>query len=356
MTFEKVTVLGNFPPKSDTFAGSDDGSAGRRAIPDGAHIGHWTAPDGWKLRRFDWPAAAPRGYILFQTGRGDIFEKYLETFAHLRAQGWSVTAFDWRGQGGSGRLSADPHVGHASDYGVYDRDLAAFWADWIAEDGAEDGAEDDKASPRPRVVLGHSMGGMMVMRALAARSIEPSAAILVAPMIGLKSPFGAGFAGRVARWMASHGDPARAAWRTNERPGSVASRQQLLTHDVARYEDERWWQQNSPDLVLGPPSWAWLAQGFAGAAALATDPRVESIEIPVLLLVADADKLVDPRAALRLAARLRDAQVVRFGPESAHEILREADPVRDRALSAIVSFLADSSLADSSLAACVPPR
>ena len=331
MAFEKVTV----PQKT---AGDTVAWAARRAIPADARIGYWTAADGWKLRRFDWPAAAPRGRLLFQTGRGDIFEKYLETFAYFQAQGWSVTAFDWRGQGGSGRLSADPHVGHASDYGVYDRDLQAFWADWSAED--------EGSAVLPRVVLGHSMGGMMVMRALAAGAIRPAAAILVAPMIGLKTPFGAGFAGRVAQWMAARGDPARAAWRANERPGSVASRQALLTHDVARYDDEGWWQRACPDLVLGPPSWAWLAQGFAGAAALASDPRIESIDTPVLLLVADADKLVDPRAALRLAARLPDAQVVRFGRESAHEILREADDVRNRALSAIDSFLA----------ACVPPR
>ncbi|TCP66720.1 alpha/beta hydrolase [Sphingomonas sp. PP-CE-1G-424] len=336
MAFEKVTV-----PRKNT--GDTAACAARRAIPVGARIGYWTAPAGWKLRRFDWSAATPRGRILFQTGRGDIFEKYLETFAHLRAQGWSVTAFDWRGQGGSGRLSADPHVGHATDYGVYDRDLAAFWTDWSAEDARSADARD---AALPSVVLGHSMGGMMVMRALAARSIQPAAAILVAPMIGLKSPFGTGFASKVTHWMAARGDPARAAWRTNERPGSVASRQTLLTHDAARYEDELWWQRECPELVLGPPSWAWLAQGFTGAAALAKDPRIESIDIPVLMLIADADKLVDPRAALRLAARLPDAQVVRFGRESAHEILREADGVRDRALSAIDSFLA----------ACVPLR
>jgi alpha-beta hydrolase superfamily lysophospholipase len=309
---------------------TSDTSSVRRTIPDDAHIGYWIAPDGWKLRRFDWPASAPRGRILFQTGRGDIFEKYLETFAHLHTKGWSITAFDWRGQGGSGRLSSDPHVGHASDYGVIDADLAAFWADWSAE--AEAGGV-------PRVVLGHSMGGMMVMRALTARAIAPDAAILIAPMIGLKAPFGPAFSARIARWIAGRGDPARAAWRSNERPGSVASRQSLLTHDADRYSDEGWWQATHPELVLGPPSWAWLSEGFAGAAALANDPRVESIKTPVLMLIAEADKLVDPRAALRLAARMPAAQVVRFGPESAHEILREADGVRDRALSAIDSFL-----------------
>ncbi len=337
MAFEKVTVPTDYSPGNPHVTQRGDAATVRRAIPADARIGYWTASDGWKLRRFDWPAPARRGRILFQTGRGDSVEKYLETFAHLHAHGWSVTAFDWRGQGGSGRLSADPHIGHVGDYTVYDRDLAAFWADWRAE-GDGDG--------QPNVVLGHSMGGMMVMRALAARAIDADAAILVAPMIGLKSPVGAGIAGRAARWMAAHGNPARGAWRSNERPGSIASRQTLLTHDRSRYDDEGWWQEQNPALRLGPPSWTWLAHGFAAAAELAVDPRIETIKTPILMLIADADNLVEPRAALRLGVRLPDAQIVRFGRESAHEILREADGVRNRALAAIDSFLA----------AVVPPR
>ncbi|GAA3250374.1 hypothetical protein GCM10020258_05200 [Sphingomonas yabuuchiae] len=39
---------------------------------------------------------------MFQTGRADVIEKYLEVFAHLVGRGWSVTAFDWRGQGDRG--------------------------------------------------------------------------------------------------------------------------------------------------------------------------------------------------------------------------------------------------------------
>jgi lysophospholipase len=300
----------------------------RRTIPDDARITGWTAPDGWSLRRFDWPADSPRGRLLFQTGRGDIFEKYLETLADFHAQGWSVTAFDWRGQGGSGRMSADANVGHASDFGVFDSDLAAFWATWRAE------------SPGRAAIVGHSMGGMMVMRALANRAIDPDAAVLVAPMIGLRSPLGAGLGGQVTRFMARRGNPARAAWRSNERPGTVASRQSLLTHDPERYADELWWHARHPELKLGPPSWAWLSEAFTAARALARDPRVATIATPVLLIVAEADKLVDPRATLRLAARLPDAQVVRFGRESAHEVLREANGVRDRALAAIDAFLA----------------
>lgn len=324
MAFEKVTVPPTIAPDRV-----------RRAIPSDARVTTWLAPDDWPLRRFDWPAADPRGRLLFQTGRGDIFEKYLESFAHFHAQGWSVTAFDWRGQGGSGRLSPDPHVGHADDFGVFDDDLAAFWTDWVAEAAGRDAA----GQRLPTAILGHSMGGMMVMRALANRSIQPDAAVLVAPMIGLRAPLGAWFGAIVARFKTRRGDPARAAWRTNERPGTLSSRQTLLTHDAARYDDERWWQTQCPELKLGPPSWAWLSQAFDGALALAADRRIEAVDTPVLLLVAEADRLVDPRAALRLAARLPDAQVVRFGNESAHEVLREADGVRNRALAAIDAFL-----------------
>ncbi len=47
----------------------------RRAIPDGAKVHFWDAPAGGQLRAFAWPAAkaTPRGSILFQGGRGDVF-------------------------------------------------------------------------------------------------------------------------------------------------------------------------------------------------------------------------------------------------------------------------------------------
>lgn len=156
----------------------------RRTYPDGSAISFWTAPDGWQLRRFDWPSAAakPRGSILFQGGRGDIFEKYLETFHHWHDQGWTITSFDWRGQGGSGRLTDDPHVGDIDRFGTYLADYGAFWREWAA------------ATPGPHVAMGHSMGGHLVCRALAKVIAEPDAAVLIAPMMGLHAPISAGLA------------------------------------------------------------------------------------------------------------------------------------------------------------------
>jgi len=57
------------------------------------------------------------------------------------------------------------------------------------------------------------------------------------------------------------------------------------------------------------------------------------------MLVADADGLVDPRAAVRVAAKLPHVKLVRFGDEAAHELLREADAVRSRVYATIDDFL-----------------
>lgn len=302
----------------------------RRRYPDGARIAAWAAPDGWPLRTFDWPAAAPvRGSLLFLGGRGDIFEKYLEAFDHWRRLGWSIRAFDWRGQGGSGRLSADPMCGHAADFAPWVDDLAAFFDQWVA------------TSPGPHVVAGHSMGGHLTLRALAERRIEPQAAVLIAPMLGLKSaPFGPRLAARIARWMSLIGRPERMAWKANERPSVPgASRRALLTHDGERYADELWWKETHPEIALGPPSWAWVAEAYRSTLAMERPGLLETVSTPILLLGAAADRLVDAAAIRRAAARLPAAELLMFGPESAHEILREADPVRQRALDRIDAFL-----------------
>lgn len=306
-----------------------DASFDRRAIPQGASVTSWAAPDGWALRRFDWPATgSARGSILFQGGRGDIFEKYLESFAHWRGQGWSITSFDWRGQGGSGRLTANPHCGHIEDFARFVDDYRAFFAAWRA------------ATPGPHVAMGHSMGGHLLLRALVEGAARPDAAVLVAPMLGLNGPFGPALGERLARILAQLGNPARPAWKGNERPHTAIPREKLLTHDADRYADELFWHQAKPEIVTGPPSWRWLTQAFRSTRELRNSPQLATMDVPVLALIADADHLVDPAAAVAQVERLPDARIVRFGSESAHEILREADPVRTRALAEIDGFLA----------------
>lgn len=300
----------------------------RRTYPAGATITMQPMADGWPVRVFDWPVAAQRGSILFQGGRGDIIEKYLEAFSHWHAQGWSVTAFDWRGQGGSGRLLADPMVGHSPGFETWVDDLAQFWGGWAAK------------THGPHIIIGHSMGGHLILRALAECRIAPDGAVLIAPMLGFETamlPVGlvAAIVGLVARGRFGE----RLAWKTNERPAAAhASRAGFLTHDADRYADELWWKTEKPELALGPPSIKWLADAYRSAVTL-RDMDLSQIAAPVLALGTWGDKLVSPHAIADIVPRIPTATLHMFGNDVAHEILREIDSVRDEALARIDSFL-----------------
>lgn len=304
----------------------------RRAIPAHVRETRWTAPDGHELRRIDWPAAeteGARGSILFLSGRGDAYEKYLETLSEWHGSGWHVTAADWRGQAGSGRLGSDATTGHIADFSHWLDDLAALWSEWKAE------------TPGPHVLAGHSMGGHLVLRALVEHRVDPDAAVLSAPMLGFSGPsLPFGLLHAAARLMTRIGDPLRPAWKWSEKPGEMpANRRRLLTHDAERYADELWWREQRPELVMGPGSWGWVERAYASTRVLDAPGAMEAAAVPVLILSTSADKLVSHEAAVRAAERLPRGELVAFGPEAEHEILREVDEVRTRAMRSVDEFL-----------------
>ena len=297
-----------------------------------AREAHWQAADGHSIRRIDWPGAGEerRGSILFLPGRGDHYEKYLETLEEWHRDGWRVTSSDWRGQGASGRLGADAVTGHISDFSRWIDDLAFLWERWKAE------------TPGPHVLAGHSMGGHLVLRAAAERRVDPDAMVLSAPMLGFTNQhLPVALMHLVAKGMARIGDPRRPAWKWSEKPGEMpASRANLLTHDQDRYEDEAWWREHRPDLVMGPGSWGWVERAYASMRGLFEPGVLEGVKVPVLLLATSNDQLVDIKAVREAARRLPHGELVEFGEEAHHEILREVDAVRDRAMDAVANFLA----------------
>ncbi len=304
----------------------------RRAWPEGGLLDYWTAPDGWPIRRYRLGTGA-RGHMLLIGGRGDMIEKYLEVIAHWAGQGWAVTSFDWRGQGGSGRTTDDPLAGHIADFATWIADLGALAADWRAEGGGG-----------PQVMLGHSMGGHLLLRAMVEGVVKPQAAVLVAPMLGLRSaPLPGRLAEGIARLMCRLGRAERMAWTQQEESERQRRiRERRLTHSPERYADELWWREYNRAIALGPPSWGWVAQAFASTRALAEDPALARLDVPMLVLATVADGLVSTPAIRRIITRLPTARLHVYGKEAAHEILRELDPVRLDAMRRIDAFLAET--------------
>jgi lysophospholipase len=299
----------------------------RRAIPDGAVLSTWSAPDGWAIRQLDWrqpKGAKAHGSLLFAGGRGDFIEKYLEADAHWFGRGWNVTAFDWRGQGGSrGTIEG----GHYGSFDPVVGDLDALLASWRAE------------TPGPHVAIGHSMGGHILLRVLADRHPPLDAAVLVAPMLGINSaPVPSFAAAATASTMTALGLGRHPAWHQDDAPPPAGSlRQKILTGCPERYEDELYWWEKEPGYSLGAPSWGWLKAAYESIARL-TPAKLAAVDIPVLLVMAERDRLVSPDAIREAARHLPRSELVAF-PDAAHEILREADRVRLEAFAAIDAFL-----------------
>ena len=299
----------------------------RRSIPADARFSTWRAADGWIYRTLERRRpddAAERGSLLFAGGRGDFIEKYLEVHEHWHRRGWNVTAFDWRGQGGS---QGDRPAGWLDSFDTVVGDLDGLIRAWGAE------------APWPQVVVGHSMGGHILLRTLAERRPAIDAAVLVAPMLGINS---GPVPPMAAEWLPSlasmFGWGQQPAWRRSPRPHPAGStRQAILTGCRDRYEDELWWWEKQPGFDLGAPTWAWLKAAYASCASLAA-AKLEGVKTPVLLVATRRDRLVDPAAIRRAASRLPDAELVMVD-EAAHEILRERDEVRLKALAAIDDFL-----------------
>ena len=300
-----------------------------RVHPKGAVFSEWATPDGMRLRRMDWPAAGrgkQRGRLLFVNGRGDFIEKYLESYAHFQKAGWNVTTFDWRGQGGS-RGPGEEKAGAGFD--VLVDDLEALIVDWRA------------AGPGPYVALGHSMGGHLLLRTIIDCKPSLDAVILTAPMLDVNSaPIPIRIAPDIADTMYWLGFGRTPMWKTPPSmlvPGGRRNRN--LTHSRERYEDELFWWGVEPGFNIGPPSFGWMRAAFRSRAATFTPAKLRQVTLPMLIIGAEKDRLVSADAIREAAALLPDAELMMM-PDAAHEILRDSDDIRNRALARIDAFLA----------------
>ena len=298
----------------------------RRQHPDGMEFQTWKAADGWPHRVYHWPAdeKEPRGSLIFQSGRADFIEKYLEACDHWHGRGWSVEGFDWRGQGGSGRFVPGAEADDRWSFNPLIDDIIAYVDAWKAR------------TPGPHVMVAHSMGAHVALRACAERGMTLDALVLVAPMLALNLGKVPQPLLRLAVTGAQRlGLGAHAAWRDNLQS---PKRQLRLTASRERYEDSQWWKRQVPGIGMGPPSWNWLGAAMAGSARIERPGVLEGVRTPVLMLAAGLDVLVDNRAMQRAARRIPNAQY-RCWPGARHELLREADADRLPALAAIDEFL-----------------
>ena len=299
--------------------------------------------DGMSLRVTRWhPAGLSTGTVLVCPGRAEFIEKYFETAGELLARGLTVVAFDWRGQGLSGRELGNSRKGHIDDFSLYERDLDALVVQVL-----------EPFCSRPWFALGHSMGGaILIAQARAGRSPFERIAT-TAPMIDLARLRMPGLARFVAETLDVIGFggafiPGGTSRSNLTRPFS----QNQLTSDETRYARSAATVAAAPAVALGDPTIGWMNAAFRLMREFADPEYPRRVLTPILVFSAGDDRVVDTRAVEHFATRLKAGQLIAI-PYSLHEILMERDVFRAQFWAAFDAFIPGTR--DPRVVAAAPP-
>ena len=306
-------------------------------LPAAALTGWLERDDGCRIRTLTLPVEQPRANLIVLNGRADFLEKWADAWASLAGLRCSLYSWDWRGQGASSRNCATD-AGHIDSFDrwLHDVDILANQALATLGDDA------------PWFVLGHSMGGHLTLRWLTdpARRDHPlrrrlRGGILTAPFFGvtLARPMRT-LARLLSQSRVDAGRGAEYAW-TQTPYGAVqksAAAMAILTSSRPHFEDEARWIDRNPALATGGVTWGWLNAFFQSQKKLEAGP-LEEMDLPLLMLLAEGDKLISNVSAQDITTRLPDVQVQMM--PGAHELLRETDDRKQAVLARIAAFLQD---------------
>ena len=303
-------------------------------IPDGAVVVTVLTGDGIRLRAARWPATASpsRGTICLFQGRSECIEKYFETVTDLRRRGFAVATLDWRGQGGSERLLGNPRKGHVDSFTDYDRDFDAFTEQVVLPD-----------CPPPHFGLAHSTGALICLRAAHDGRTRFTRMVLVSPLLALAPSRPSPETGyRIAAFLTAIGFGELQVPEGNAPPlDRMPFADNLLTGDERRFARNVEMLKRSPQLTIGPPTFAWLHAARRAMLEAHGPDFGPAIRVPTLMVIASLDRIVSPRAIEALALEIRGSGVITIAG-ARHEILMERDPLREQFFAAFDAFVPGS--------------
>lgn len=291
-----------------------------------AETGFFPGRGGVPLAYAVWPAPRPSASLLLINGRNETFVKYLHVMSSLRQAGFSLYAFDHRGQGFSARLLQDPHKGHVDAFSDYSADLGSFLDRIVLP----------RSSGEPLYALAHSLGGTVLLHYVLERPKTFTALALSAPMLGFSTrPWPAflvppllallDFCGLDNSYIIG-GGPFRPEVFTADNP---------LTGDAENYNENQRLMQDYPALQLGAPTNNWVRESLGAIGEIQN--RAAELKIPILLLQAEDERVVDNQAQRLFSRRAPDCNLLPVN-DARHEILMEKNAIRQHVLRLIIDF------------------
>lgn len=264
-----------------------------------------TMADGQQLFLRDWSGRATHSAVLIVHGLGEHSGRYDALAKWFVSHGYAVRSYDQRGHGRTpGRRGA---LRHSDDLL---RDLTAVYENYAIHSG------------RHPLLLGHSMGGLVALRAVLDGRVEPSGLVLSSPALRSFEPL---WLRRLAAVLA------RVLPNLPLRNGLPVD---ALSHDTKVVEEYR----------TDPLRTGWITPRLAdfifrsGASSITDAWR---LRVPTLLLAAGSDRLVDPSGSRDFAngAWATHQLTSRFFDTLFHELFNETETGRHQVLAQLAEWL-----------------
>jgi lysophospholipase len=298
-------------------------------VPDDVVTGTIKARDGVSLRFARWrPPPGRKGTVCLFQGRAEFIEKYFETVRELRARGFAVATFDWRGQGLSDRALRNPRKGHVGDFSEYEADVDAFMKEVVLPD-----------CPPPLFAIGHSMGGTVMLRIAKQGARWFDRIVLSAPMIRLAGMRGGKLTRLTAMTLRMSG--LGSLYVPGGSDAILAAGPYIGNHttsDPVRHARTKAVVEAAPRLGIGSPTVSWLSAAFRAMGEFADPAYPSKVRQPLMLIAAGRDQIVSTAAIEEIAIRLRaGSHLIIAG--SRHELMMEQDRYRGQFWAAFDAFV-----------------
>lgn len=258
--------------------------------------GHFRGSQQTELFYQTWWSDRSRGTLVLTHGLAEHSECYQTFVQRLASPDWDVFAHDLRGHGRS-----EGKRGLVRSFDDYVLDLLAF---------LKAIAHDDK---KPLVLLGHSMGGLIVLRTIMEHALPIKAAVLSSPLLGIAMKVPA-LKEWGSKWLAKN-------WPSLTMYNEIHFDQLIRDHEMVK------------DYEKDPPRHekisATLYRGMIDSIDYVNrhaDQLPDKLKRPLLFQLAGNDRIVSTSASAAFFEKLNvPDKTLHVYPDSYHEIYNDLD-------------------------------
>jgi lysophospholipase len=292
--------------------------------------GSFAGKDGIPISYIKFENPQEIGAIVIVNGRSENYAFYAEPIYDLAQAGYSIYAFDHRGQGFSGRLLANTQIGHVEHFDDYVDDMKTF-VDTVVN-----------TTPHTRrYIFSHSMGGAISAQYGLLYPTDFDAYVFSSPMFGFNTSPYSNFVAHVIVDFGILIGNAR-GWAKNQGPylPTETFASNTVTTSELRWNTRHDVLIDNPVVQLGGPSNRWVQQALDATSSIRDNAH--NFQPPAMVFETPTDQIVISADEEAFCSKASHCVMGNTYPNGKHELIREQDYIRTDLYQRALKFFSEN--------------